>query len=470
MGLNSYKKLLNNSLIFALGDIGSKGITLLLVPLYTFYLSQSEYGLIDVIQVTINLIVPIVSLSIFEAVLRFVMDKKDISSIFTNCFFITCISSLFTIFVFTILYFIGDYNHNILPYVCIVIVLQLFQLLYSQFIRGIGKVSLFAFNGLLIALTTALMSLVFIVWLNQGIEGYLLSIIIGLSVSVIYINLRVNTFKFIKFSSLSLNISRNLLSYSLPLMPNSIMWWIINASSRYFILIFAGPAHNGLFAVASKIPSLLSIFNSIFFKAWQLSAIEEYDSKDKAIFYSRIFNFLQQFLFIVTAAIVLFLKFIFEYALESNFFTAWKYVPFLLIAVLFSCFSSFLGTNYIASKETSGVFKTSLIGGITNLVLNMITIPIFGAIGASFSSMISFLVMAIIRWHDTKKYIIIKYNYRNLFYNMSLILMQITTMYLSLDRIIEFTVQLFLFCLILLNNKEVIKSAVKLLKFQTKKN
>lgn len=463
MSFSSYKKLFNNSILFGIGDIGSKGVTLLLVPLYTFHLSQSEYGSIDIIQVTINLLIPILSLSIFESVLRYVMDKEeDTSTVFTNCFLITLISSFVTLIGFVILYFSTHYH--LLFYICLIIILQLFQSLFAQFMRGIGKIRIFAINGILIAFTVALMNVIFIAWLKLGIEGYLLATVIGSIISIIYININVNTLKYVSFSNISIRNSRMLLKYSVPLMPNSIMWWIINASSRYFILIFVGTTFNGLFAVASKIPSVLSIFNSIFFKAWQLSAIEEYESSNKVAFFSNIFNYYQQFLFVTLGFILLVLKFLFEFAIGSEFYNAWEYVPFLLVAVLFSSFSSFLGTNYIASKETKGVFKSSVFGGITNIILNLITIPLLGALGASISSMISFIVMAIMRWHDTKKYIRIEYNYKNIIINLTFIFVSIGIMYIKLEWFLELLLQLVVLCIILFNNKLLLNTFIKVIR------
>ncbi|KRG09608.1 hypothetical protein ACA29_22975 [Lederbergia galactosidilytica] len=467
MGKNNYKKLFNNSLIFAIGDIGSKGITLLLVPLYTFYLTQSEYGSIDIIQVTINLLIPILSLSIFEAVLRYVMDNEDISAVFTNGFIITLISSILAALISVIIYFIT--SNELIFYVSLIIVFQLFQSLCAQFIRGIGKVKVFAINGILIAFTIAFMNVVFIAWFKLGIKGYLLATIIGLLVSFIYINVSTNLVKYVKFSTINSSMSKTMLKYSVPLMPNSIMWWIINASSRYFILIFSGTFYNGLFAVAAKIPSILSIFNSIFFKAWQLSAIEEYKSNNKSVFFSKIFNFYQQFLFIVIAFILLALKKVLEFAISSDFYAAWKYIPLLLVAVLFSSFSSFLGTNYIASKETKGVFKSSVLGGITNITLNLITIPLFGVIGASISSMLSFFVMTIMRWQDTKKYIDIEYNYKNILLNFILLIINITIMYLNLTSLFEYTLQIIIISLVLLNNRTLLKSAIRLAKYKLRR-
>src|SRR5690625_3805015 len=329
------------------------------------------------------------------------------------------------------------------------------------FLRGVGKVVLFSISGLIMSLSTLISTIIFIVWLKLGVIGFLISMIIALLITMLTINFNISTFKYIKISKIDWKMSKKLLQYSIPLMPNSLMWWVINASSRYFILIFAGANFNGLFAVASKVPSVLSLFNTIFFKAWQLSAIEEYGSKNKNKIFSSIFNYYQQFLFIVLGTILLFLKVIFKQWFGDVFYSSWQYVPFLLVGVLFSSFSSFLGTNYIASKQTSGVFKTSIIGGVTSIVVNVLMIPLFGVIGASISSMCSFMVMAITRVYDTKKYIYINYNYKNILINFGLIVLKISVLYLNFKQNMEFTILLLIFVFLLINNKKIIMQVLK---------
>ena len=331
-----YKKLINNSFIFAIGDLGSKGITLLLVPFYTFFLSQSEYGLIDIIQVTINLLIPLLSLSVYEAVLRYVMDNRDISGVFTNGFFITVVSSLIILFT-TLLLFLFS-NQTLIIYSSVLIIIQLFHNLILQFIRALGKIKIFAISGIITAICLGVFNILLIGILKLGIIGYLFAGTMSILVSTLYMNSKVNIIQYINPSKIRKDVIKKQVNYSLPLMPNSIMWWVINASSRYFILIFAGTVFNGLFAVASKIPGIFSIFNSIFFKAWQLSAIEEYNSDEKGKFYSTIFNYYQQFLFLANALALIFIKPIFLIASDEKFYNAWIYVPFLLVASLFSSF------------------------------------------------------------------------------------------------------------------------------------
>ena len=75
--MNQYKKLFNDSIVFAIGSFGSKLITFFLVGFYTYYLSKSEYGTADLLINSVNILLPVVSLSVSEGVLRFVLDSKD---------------------------------------------------------------------------------------------------------------------------------------------------------------------------------------------------------------------------------------------------------------------------------------------------------------------------------------------------------------------------------------------------------
>lgn len=169
-------------------------------------------------------------------------------------------------------------------------------------------------------------------------------------------------------SEINKSIMALMLKYSIPLIPNSIMWWLINASSRFFISYFLGITTNGLFAVASKIPALVTIMSQIFSQAWQLSAIEEFDNKNNDKFYSSVFKHLSSVMYLGSLLLIIVLKPLFYYLFSVDFFEAWKVVPFLLVGAVFSAFSGFIGATYVASKQTSGVFKTSVVGGGISII------------------------------------------------------------------------------------------------------
>ena len=91
--MNKYRTLLLNIGLFGINTVATKLITFLLVPLYTYYLSTKEFGITDMSLTVISLVLPIASMSISDAVLRFVIDdsndqkKNDRSSDRISCFF-----------------------------------------------------------------------------------------------------------------------------------------------------------------------------------------------------------------------------------------------------------------------------------------------------------------------------------------------------------------------------------------------
>ena len=462
--MNSYKKLVNNSLIFGVGTLGSKVISIILVPLYTYYLSTSEFGTVDLVTTTVNMLLPIISASIFEAVLRFVMDKDSESDvILSNSLFIAVYGIIIAIACYPILSHYNVFGENLL-YFYLILIFQIFEKIFEQYSRAIGKVKIFALNGVLLTFLIGILNVLFIVFLGMGVYGYFYSLIIANLISINFLVFATAAYKDIQISKLSKDTTRTLLIYAAPMIPNALMWWLINASSRYFILYFVGVSANGLFAVASKIPSLISIINQVFTQAWQLSAIEEYDSHNKSTFYTNVFNYFSSIMFIGTSTIIVINKFLFTFFFSADYFKAWEVVPFLLIGAFFSSFSGFLGTNYVAAKQTKGVFKTSVYGGIISLILNFFFIPFFGIVGAGISSMISFFVMFLVRYFDTKKFIEMQINWSMFFFSILILLIQTIILFINLSLTTEVIIEITLLILLVMLNRHLSALVLKIIK------
>lgn len=454
--MNSYKKLMDNSMVFAIGTMGSKMLNVILLPLYTYYLTTEEYGNADIIITTATMLLPIISFSMYDAALRFALNKSlskkiVISNAVICATFGVIISSLLVPILSTL-----EVYSDLTIYLFLIMSVQIYERIFAQFARGIGKVKSFAINGILLTSSTALFNLLFLVLMDKGIEGYLLSIICANLVSLVYLSVSVNSIKNIKLKYFDIDLIKNMLVYSIPLIPNSIMWWLINASSRFFIFSFVGLSANGLFAVASKIPSLLGIVAEIFSQAWQLSAVEEYERENETNFYSQVFKYYLIILMTGVMIILVTIKPLVSYIFAAEYYESWKIIPFLLLGVLFSSLSGFLGAFYIASKETKGVFKTSVYGGIISLVLNLILIPNFGLIGAAISSMCSFFCMFILRYKDSQKYVSITINKKTFCVSFGLIILQIISLYLNLGTAKELVIGLIFIIIIFATNKDIL--------------
>lgn len=420
-----------NSFIFAIGNLGSKFISILMVPLYTRFMTAGEYGQVDLITTAISLLLPVISLSIGQAVIRYAVaysNKNDEDQIFSNALMLNFAGLVLVILLFPVFLYFKVFD-DLLPFFVILLIAQLFGDTLSQFVRGIGKVKQYAINGIITTFFTASLNILLLVHLGLGIKGYLISMIIAAFISDIYLFVISKGYSLFSVSYLNKELLKKMLIYSIPLIPNSIMWWVINGSTRYFILIFVGVSANGLFAVANKIPSILSIATNIFSQAWQLSAFEEQESKDKSTFYSLVFKDYYTILFICSSLILTINKPLIAYSVGTAFKSSWKLVPFLLLASMYQSFSGFLGTTYTASLKTKGVFTTSIWAAIISVVANVILLPLLGVYGAGIGTCLGFVVMWAIRLRDTKRIIGITMDFKEYFLLNLIFLIQTAMMH-----------------------------------------
>jgi len=328
--------------------------------------------------------------------------------------------------------------------------------LFLNFARAINKVKIFAIAGILGTVIIAASNILFLVVLHKGVQGYLLSIIISNTVVIVYLMSMIGIAHRIKIKYVDKKLVISMITYSIPLIPNAFSWWINSSADRYFILAFIGASANGIYAVASKIPSLLNLINQIFFQSWQMSAVEEYNSKDASIFYSKTFNYFMDFQFLGSAGLLLVLKPLMTVIVSPTYYIAWRYIPFLVLAVVYSSLSGFLGTTYTAAKRTSGIFLTTLIGAISNLLFGFVFVHWFGLQGASFAGALSFSIVLIVRLYDTRKFMPINVNKRRALLNHIVVLFMIAVLFLDLNIIYSECLELILFAVILIFNRKIL--------------
>lgn len=453
--MSSYKKLFNNIVIFGIGVLGSRLISFLLVPLYTYYLSQGEYGTVDIVMTTISMLLPIVSGTMHESVIRFAMNKtyKE-NEVIINALYISGIGFLVFLLFYPILKTF-NFLEGYLEYLYVLLFLQGLKQIFAQYARGLGETKKFALDGIITTFFTGSFNIIFLVYFEWGVNGYFLAYIFGYFISVIYLLLSVRPFKNVRITDIKKGILNTFLRYSIPLIPNSLMWWLINSSSRYFINWFVGIDANGIFAVSSKIPALINIISQVFSQAWQLSAFEEFEKSNGSRFYSNVFDLYLTVLLLATSVITIILKPTFYLAFSSSFYIAWRSVPFLLLGTVFSAASGFIGVAYTASKKTTGVFKTSVYGGVISLVLNIIFIPAFGTVGAGISSMLSFFLMFIVRYFDTRNLIRMEVQWKKVNLMLLLIGIQIVVLFLNLRSNLEFIINSIILLVILFINRKI---------------
>ncbi len=406
--MSKYSKLAKNTGIFFVANFGSKILTFLLVRFYTEFLSTEEFGIVDLLNTTASLAFPIVTLCITEAVLRFSIDDTDNrGKILTNGLMVAMIGNLAFVLTAPVFLQIDTFADNVLWIYLLTLSNSLFTII-THFCRGIGKSKLFAASGLLHTIFQISFNVLFLMVFSWGIKGYLFASILAnlITCTIVFLYGRLHTFILWQLDRAYLKI---MLIYAIPMIPNSIFWWMMQSANRYIIIYTLSAAENGLYAVANKIPTVITTVSGIFFQAWQISSIEEANSKSKSQFYSRIFEGLSVLLITMTSAIMVILQPMYKILTEESYHIGWTCTPFLLCAMVYSCYSSFLGTNYIAMKKTKGIFLTTGIGAVANVVLNIVFISFMGIEGTALATLVAFFLTWVSRIFGTRNFVRIKY-------------------------------------------------------------
>lgn len=426
--MNKYKKLASNTIIFAIGSFGSKILLLFLTKLYTANINPADNSTKELLEITANFLIPIVTFSMAEAIIRFGLDRRYSSArVYTSACAITGFGILLLLAIspmLSVLPYADGYTWLLIGYVTA----SSMRSVNSQFVRSQGLVKLFAFDGILATLTLFLFNVIFIAGFKLGVTGFMLSVICSDLLSAIFLWVIAGLQKYLQPKELSGTMVWKMLQFAIPLIPSTLLWTITGFSDRAFIRYMPGPEGTvgesaaGIYGIASKIPNLISMFSTIFFQAWNMSAIMENDSKDRGRFYQRIFDAYASFLFIASAAMIVFVKPLSALLIDTSQFpeygTAYLYTPVLVAAVLMMCLNQFFSSVYTATNHTSHSFWTSLIAAVVNLFLNLILVWIFGLYGAAVATFASYFVSYIIRQRDARRYIYFPINQKKFYINL----------------------------------------------------
>lgn len=409
--MGQYKYLLKNIGLLTLSSFGTKLLSFFLVPLYTNILSTTEYGTYDLFNTTIGILLPVLTLNVQESVLRFALDKslsrKSIVSIGTRYFII---SNLLVI-VGLVLNGIFEFSSMVKDYSLFFFLMFFTQALSGfvlAYIRGIDHIADLSISSAISSIATILCNILFLVVFRWGLIGYFLANILGPCIQCLYLMIRVKVFSDIDFRSDYSSENKEMTTYSKPIVVNSIAWWVNNASDKYVVIFFCGLAENGIYSVASKIPSILNILQSIFSQAWTISAVKDFDQEDKNGFFTNTYAAYNCLMTIMCSMIIIADRALAKFLYAKDFYDAWKYVPWLTIAIVFGSLSGYIGGFFSAVKKSKIYAQSTMLGAATNIILNIIMTPILGALGAAIATAICYYVTWIFRYIHARKIIKLK--------------------------------------------------------------
>lgn len=411
------KQLAVDTVLFGISAFGSKILVFLLTPLYTAVLLTEEYGIADLINTTVHLIYPVLTLAMADATLRYALDKeKSPYAVLSNSIVIILASvALLTAFYPVMAMMQSEVAVQLVKYWWYFVVTYAvfnLHLCFANFVKGLGKTKLFAIQGIVQTVTVILCNIYFLLITKIGLQGYLLSLIIGWTVPTVLLFFAGDIYKYLFPFKPNKALLGDMLKYSIPMIP-TLLAWSINMYINKYMLIGLLPAGEGLgasgiFSVANKIPSLLTSVITIFTQAWALSAIANVNDADESEYYTKVYSAMHIITLVGCIAIAPLAKPFSTLMFDPDYYTAWQHIPFLTISAFYSCLCSFLASAFRAYKKTGQLFVSVAIGAAVNIALNLILIPTIGVIGASIATAASFLVTWIVRMKTIQKLVHLK--------------------------------------------------------------
>jgi O-antigen/teichoic acid export membrane protein len=379
------------------GKLLSKLLTFFMVALYTAFMTTAEFSMADLITNMANLLIPLACVGISEGIFRSAAAREgDKEAFFTNGLLVYGVGSVAFLCLCPLLGLFSRFAGSVWLIAAYVVVANLHTVV-SQYLCAIGCTKLFAGQGILNTALVIGLNVLFLPVLDFGVTGYVGSIILADLLTTVFLVLVTRLWRAVKPASISWRTIATMLRFCLPLVPTTIFWWITGVSDRYMVVAMVSEEVNGLYAAAYKIPNLLIYAISIFDSAWKLSVSAEDDPQDCADFYSRVWRAYTTLAFLGGGCLILASRLCAKLLFSAEFEAAWVYVPVLTVATVFTAFCTFLGSVYFVSRRTLGSMLTALAGAVLNILLNLLLIPAYGAMGASVATFASYLAVSLLR-------------------------------------------------------------------------
>lgn len=413
-----------------IGNFSSKLLIFFLLPLYTNYLDPAEYGQVDIYINILSMLYCFVSLQAIEVVYRFIQDAKteaQKSEVITNSFVIAVVG----IAVYTVsMGIFGVVTHFQYTLVFILYVIcNIMAQFCQQTIRGMNRSALYSTVGVISTFVQVALNIVFIVVCHYGSVSLLWSHVLTYLFIFIGILIKCNFFKYFRISTVRWHVMKEQLQYSLPLMPNALCVWGMSSLGRYLLLFFYSTTEVGLLAFATKFSQLLGVVNSIFFMAWQQSAISEYNAADKNEYATDIFNKYLTMQISVSALLLPVIKFMTFTIMGESYREAWQFIPLFFIGIILTGCANFVSMGFYGAKKTNTVFVASFVSIAVYFVIGYFGAKYWYIWGVGVAYAVSQLIYFLIMQIRVKPYLYAKIHVKQLLGPMLLAILSVVLYY-----------------------------------------
>ena len=457
--MDKIKKLLGNITIFGISQFSSKLLTFFLLPFYTSYLTTAEFGEADLVFSVVSLLLPVFTIEIATAVMRYTIEKEtEGSRFFANGLVVITIG----FFLLLLMYPLFVVFHLFDGYLHLFYIMYFSSAIYtllSNYARGLQRVNLVGISGIVNTCVIIISNIVFLAVFQTGIQGYLLAYILGYLLAAVL--LAVGTVKHLVFSAkdVSFSLQKEMAQYSLPLAPNNVAWWGVSSANKIAIQAYLNSDILGIYSAALKVPSIINVLQSIISEGLVLSVLDQYqtDNPDNQ-YYSFLYRAYSSFSIFIVAGVIVFSRFIVAILFSAEFESAWLYVPLLCISPVWGALSGFLGTFYAASKNNNGMFISTVLGAVITLAVAIFGLPYLGIYAIMYGNIVAYFAIWLYRWLDVRKIVSLEVNMKADVLSWLLLIVLAHMATCEMDTLVLVSLMIVVIVVLLVLNQEILLS------------
>lgn len=458
-------ELAKNTAILTVGKLCTQCISFFLLPLYTAILSTEEYGTFDLLVTYSTLLLPLVNWQLDQGLFRFMLDQRGNKEEQRKLFSTLLLSSTIQSLVYIILFILVEPFLKIKNayFLLLYVVLHVYTALFLQFVRGLGYNVKYTIASFISASATTILNVIALAFLKMGLQGLFMSTLTAQIFTLLYLVASSKSWEYFSIKSIQPSVFRKVSTYSVPLIPNNLAWWVVNASDRTIIAYFLGTAINGIYSIANKFPNVFIQFYNILNLSWTETVSLHYSDKDRDEFLTETMTSLFKLFAAACFGIIACMPFVFPILINTKYDAAYNQILILMYAMLFRVLVGLYSCVYVAQKNAKKIAYTSISAAIINIVVDLLLINKIWLYAASISTLVAFLSMFIIRYFDVNKTVHMRIRKPIIIGSVLMGGMLIGTYYCG-NKIIQFIALCITIIYAVLTNIDMLKAGIKLVK------
>lgn len=453
------KRLIKKSILYFVGNMASKLLSTLLVPLYAFYIMASDLGYYDYSQTVMNIIVPIFFIAIWEGILRFTLcenskERKE-KVIGTSVWFVLLMSIILVLGILMLNILLPN-NIDYMWYIIFMILANGYAIIWQYYCRALEKNNVYVIASVIGTVVNLVCNLVLICVLNMGIESLYLSYIMGQVAIVIFIEKNIKVISRLKIRHFDYIILKEMLRFSSPLVLNLISMWLISGFGRTIIVSKLGVEANGMYSFANKFVVIVNMIGSVITMAIIEEAIIAIKSKDVGEEFNTaiiiLFNMFYQIIFLAIPILVIFYQFI----KSTEYYDSLSLLPILLLYAVFMNMSSNIGAIFQVINKTKFQFVTTIIGAVVTVAVSYLLIGSLGMYAVIIGQCFGAGSMMISRYIFVNRYMTLRIKWMKISL-ISIVYIVLSYLYIQEKVIISiFGIIITLFIMFIINRKKIL--------------